>query len=203
MAINKNEKYITFEALQQHAKNTIKKTREHDAGVVGGYNGSFPLTTATKGNIYLLPSTQKYYVCITDYNGSQLTVPNANFEELSVYANRSKLDNLFSKWVVLQDHKVLYGSSYIREYKVGDEYWVRIFIYNGGTGSELIPSDTLLASLSTVPIHDMTVFMAYQGANVDPSYPFTYVYVSTNGDIRLCNEIKTRGYAITALFRIR
>lgn len=94
MAINKNEKYITFEALQQHAKNTIKKTREHDAGVVGGYNGSFPLTTATKGNIYLLPSTQKYYVCITDYNGSQLTVPNANFEELSVYANRSKYDNL-------------------------------------------------------------------------------------------------------------
>lgn len=97
MAINKNEKYITFEALQQHAKNTIKKTREHDAGVVGGYNGSFPLTTATKGNIYLLPSTQKYYVCITDYNGSQLTVPNANFEELSVYANRSKLDNLFKR----------------------------------------------------------------------------------------------------------
>lgn len=104
---------------------------------------------------------------------------------------------------MLQDHKIPYGSSYIREYKVGDEYWVRIFIYNGGIGSELILADTLLASLSTVPIHDMTVFMAYQGANVDPSYPFTYVYVSTNGDIRLCNEIKTRGYAITALFRIR
>lgn len=65
-----------------------------DKGIVGGYNGKFPLTSATKGNIYLLENTQKYYICITDYNGSQLTTPNANFEELSVYTNRSKLDNL-------------------------------------------------------------------------------------------------------------
>ena len=66
-----------------------------DKGIVGGYNGKFPLTSATKGNIYLLENTQKYYICITDYNGSKLTTPNANFEELSVYTNRSKLDNLF------------------------------------------------------------------------------------------------------------
>lgn len=65
-----------------------------DKGIVGGYNGKFPLTSATKGNIYLLENTQKYYICITDYNGSKLTTPNANFEELSVYTNRSKLDNL-------------------------------------------------------------------------------------------------------------
>ena len=56
-----------------------------DKGIVGGYNGKFPLTSATKGNIYLLENTQKYYICITDYNGSKLTTPNANFEELSVY----------------------------------------------------------------------------------------------------------------------
>ena len=65
-----------------------------DKGIVGGYNGKFPLTSATKGNIYLLENTQKYYICIIDYNGSKLTTPNANFEELSVYTNRSKLDNL-------------------------------------------------------------------------------------------------------------
>jgi hypothetical protein len=68
-----------------------------DKGIVGGYNGKFPLTSATKGNIYLLENTQKYYICITDYNGSKLTTPNANFEELSVYTNRSKLDNLSEK----------------------------------------------------------------------------------------------------------
>lgn len=67
-----------------------------DVGIIGGRNGKFPLTSATKGSIYLLESTQKYYICTTDYNGSQLTVPNANFEELSVFTNRSKLDNLFN-----------------------------------------------------------------------------------------------------------
>ncbi|MCF2698043.1 gp53-like domain-containing protein [Fusobacterium mortiferum] len=92
--VQKEKKYITWEGLNQHAKNVGKKIKEYDAGVIGGYNGSFPLTAATKGNIYLLPATKKYYVCIENYNGSQLTAPNANFEELSVYTNRSKLDNL-------------------------------------------------------------------------------------------------------------
>ena len=94
--VQKEKKYITWEGLNQHAKNVGKKIKEYDAGVIGGYNGSFPLTAATKGNIYLLPATKKYYVCIENYNGSQLTAPNANFEELSVYTNRSKLDNLFT-----------------------------------------------------------------------------------------------------------
>ena len=66
-----------------------------DVGIMGGRDGKFPLTAATKGNIYLLESTQKYYICINDYDGIQISVPNANFEELSVYTNRSKLDNLF------------------------------------------------------------------------------------------------------------
>ena len=92
--VQKEKKYITWEGLNQHAKNVGKKIKECDTGVIGGYNGSFPLTAATKGNIYLLPATKKYYVCIENYNGSQLTAPNANFEELSVYTNRSKLDNL-------------------------------------------------------------------------------------------------------------
>ena len=68
-----------------------------DVGIMGGRDGKFPLTAATKGNIYLLESTQKYYICINDYDGIQISVPNANFEELSVYTNRSKLDNLGTK----------------------------------------------------------------------------------------------------------
>ena len=61
------------------------------------------MTAATKGNIYLLPATKKYYVCIENYNGSQLTAPNANFEELSVYTNRSKLDNLGSLLIKIRN----------------------------------------------------------------------------------------------------
>ena len=58
--VQKEKKYITWEGLNQHAKNVGKKIKECDTGVIGGYNGSFPLTAATKGNIYLLPATKKY-----------------------------------------------------------------------------------------------------------------------------------------------
>ena len=64
-------------------------------GLAGGYSGTFPLTTAVKEGIYLLPATNKFYVCVENYNGSSLTAPNANFEELSVFQNRNKLENLF------------------------------------------------------------------------------------------------------------
>lgn len=104
--VQKEKKYITWEGLNQHAKNVGKKIKECDTGVIGGYNGSFPLTAATKGNIYLLPATKKYYVCIKNYNGSQLTAPNANFEELSVYTNRSKLDNLITNQILVEKIKI-------------------------------------------------------------------------------------------------
>lgn len=62
-------------------------------GLAGGYSGTFPLTTAVKEGIYLLPATNKFYVCVENYSGSSLTAPNANFEELSVFQNRNKLEN--------------------------------------------------------------------------------------------------------------
>lgn len=63
-------------------------------GVAGGYSGTFPLTTAVLDGIYLLPETGKFYVCTKAYSGSNLTAPNANFEELSVWKNRDKLSKL-------------------------------------------------------------------------------------------------------------
>ena len=65
-----------------------------DRGVVGGYNQSFPLTAATKGNIYYHKPTNRYYLCVNNYSGSSLTNPNSNFIELSVYTNRQRLDGL-------------------------------------------------------------------------------------------------------------
>lgn len=77
-------------------------------GLAGGYSGAFPLTTAVKEGIYLLPATNKFYVCIKNYSGSSLTAPNANFEELSVFQNRNKLENLceiltIDGWIILKN----------------------------------------------------------------------------------------------------
>ena len=62
--------------------------------VAGGYQGIFPLTSAVVNGVYLVPATGKFYVCTKAYSGGNLTAPNANFEELSVYKNRDKLENL-------------------------------------------------------------------------------------------------------------
>ena len=66
-------------------------------GVAGGYSGNFPLTSAVLNGIYLLPATGKFYVCTQAYNGTSLSAPNSNFEELSVFKNRDRLDNLSIK----------------------------------------------------------------------------------------------------------
>ena len=103
-----------------------------DKGIVGGYNGKFPLTSATKGNIYLLENTQKYYICITDYNGSKLTTPNANFEELSVYTNRSKLDNLFEIYTNGYEGYIKYSNGYCKQWgtirEMGTNHEVKLLI---------------------------------------------------------------------------
>ena len=65
--------------------------------VAGGYQGIFPLTSAVVNGVYLVPATGKFYVCTKAYSGGNLTAPNANFEELSVYKNRDKLENLKEK----------------------------------------------------------------------------------------------------------
>lgn len=57
-------------------------------GSLGKNDGFFPLSSATKNNVYYLPSNDKFYICITDYSGGLISVPNANFEELSIYTNR-------------------------------------------------------------------------------------------------------------------
>ena len=95
---NLNDKLVDYKSLKENTKLTLGEAIAYDKGLAGGYNGDFPLTVATKGNIYRVPATNKFYMCITDYNGSNLTAPNANFEELSVWANRDKLENLYSSF---------------------------------------------------------------------------------------------------------
>lgn len=94
---------------------------KQDKGVLGGYNGVFPLTTAVKEGIYLLPATNKFYVCVENYSGSSLTAPNANFEELSVFQNRNKLENFF---------KILYDGAGIESFDISAYQQYNYFLVN-------------------------------------------------------------------------
>ncbi|MFR4903232.1 MAG: hypothetical protein ACLUBL_02640, partial [Fusobacterium sp.] len=94
MATATNDKPLRLGDLPVVKTNILENAREFDKGVVGGYNGIFPLTAASQGGIYLLPSTGKFYVCETAYNGTQISAPNSNFVELSVWKNHDRLSNL-------------------------------------------------------------------------------------------------------------
>ena len=91
----------TSNAQALSGKSRIEFERDTQA-LAGKYAGNFPLTSAVKDGVYLVPATGKFYVCTQAYNGSNLTAPNANFEEMSVWANRDKLDNLKDNSVMLE-----------------------------------------------------------------------------------------------------
>lgn len=93
-ATNVEDKPVRIGDLPIVKTNILENAGQMDKGVVGGYNGAFPLTAASEGGIYLLPSTGKFYVCETAYNGAQISAPNSNFVELSVWKNHDRLNNL-------------------------------------------------------------------------------------------------------------
>lgn len=136
-------------------------------GLAGGYSGTFPLTTAVKEGIYLLPATNKFYVCVENYSGSSLTAPNANFEELSVFQNRNKLENFF---------KILYDGAGIESFDISayqqyNYFLVNVFTYKSslydGTSTYLIPRKS-----SEDNLDKFGFFM--------PSGQYNYIYLKNN-----------------------
>ena len=61
---------------------------------LGKEDGKFPLTEAVKGNVYYFPGNKKFYICKEAQN-RRVSVPDGNFEELSIFENRKRLENLF------------------------------------------------------------------------------------------------------------
>ena len=117
-------------------------------GSIGGYNQSFPLTAATKGNIYYHKGTNRYYICVDNYNGSSLTNPNSKFEELSVYTNRQRLDNLFgNRNYIFQNKKVLETHKY--SLATSKTHYLKM-IFNANVGDTIRLTLYLLSSTCTL-----------------------------------------------------
>ena len=89
-----NKKLVNFESMNENTKLTLAEALLYTKGLAGGYGGDFPLSTASKDSIYRVPATNKFYVCETAYNGNQISAPNSNFVELSVWKNHDRLNNL-------------------------------------------------------------------------------------------------------------
>ena len=86
---------ITWKYLYESLNNKENQLIQNLNGILGQNNGEFPVEQAVAGNVYYFPRNQKYYYCLKSQT-SRVSVPNADFEELSIYQNRKKLENLIT-----------------------------------------------------------------------------------------------------------
>mgnify|MGYP000873360701 CR=1 FL=1 len=79
---------------------TAQEIDDRVVSALGKEDGKFPLTEAVKGNVYYFPGNKKFYVC-KEAQSRRVSVPDGNFEELSIWENRKRLENLFTNTVEL------------------------------------------------------------------------------------------------------
>lgn len=72
---------------------TAKEIDDRVVSTLGKEDGKFPLTEAVKGNVYYFPGNKKFYIC-KESQSRRVSVPDGNFEELSILENRKRLENL-------------------------------------------------------------------------------------------------------------
>ena len=92
--------YITKEFLEANYTQkggytgTAQEIDDRVVSALGKEDGKFPLTEAVKGNVYYFPGNKKFYICKEAQN-RRVSVPDGNFEELSIWENRKRLENLY------------------------------------------------------------------------------------------------------------
>ena len=97
--------YITKEYLEANYTQkgeydgTAQEIEDRVVAAVGKEDGKFPLTESIVGNVYYFPGNKKFYICKTAEN-RKVSVPNGNFEELSIWENRKRLENLIKSKVL-------------------------------------------------------------------------------------------------------
>ena len=91
--------YITKEFLETNYTQkggyagTAQEIDDRVVSALGKEDGKFPLTEAVKGNVYYFPGNKKFYIC-KEAQIRRVSVPDGNFEELSIWENRKRLENL-------------------------------------------------------------------------------------------------------------
>ena len=128
---------ITWKYLYESLNNKENQLIQNLNGILGQNNGEFPVEQAVAGNVYYFPRNQKYYYCLKSQT-SRVSVPNADFEELSIYQNRKKLENLIKVDAgITGDYTTLgsYTYNFPKSYK--QVLGVAINIYKTGTATTL------------------------------------------------------------------
>lgn len=90
-----NKEYLEENYTQNGGyKGTALEIDDRVVSALGKEDGKFPLIEAVKGNVYYFPGNKKFYIC-KESQSRRVSVPDGNFEELSIWENRKRLENLF------------------------------------------------------------------------------------------------------------
>ena len=177
---------ITWEYLYKSLNTKENQLVQNLNGILGQNNGEFPLEQAVAGNVYYFPRNQKYYYCLKSQT-SRVSVPNADFEELSIYQNRKKLENLISS-------KTEGNNSIL---KIGNVVIETISI----AGSAGIRTATLKTSFKNIIFISLTPYITY-GQQVDSTQSIydSSNYIISSKSLRFyCNGNQTVDVCIIGL----
>ena len=90
-----NKEYLEENYTQNGGyKGTAQEIDDRVVSALGKEDGKFPLNEAIQGNVYYFPANKKFYICKESQN-RRVSVPDGNFEELSIWENRKRLENLY------------------------------------------------------------------------------------------------------------
>ena len=89
-----NKEYLEENYTQNGGyKGTALEIDDRVVSALGKEDGKFPLNEAIQGNVYYFPANKKFYICKETQN-RRISVPDVKFEELSIWENRKRLENL-------------------------------------------------------------------------------------------------------------
>ena len=192
--------YITKDYLESNYtqkgnfNGTAQDIEDRVVAAVGKEDGKFPLTESVAGNIYYFPGNKKFYYCLKSQT-SRVSVPNADFEELSIYQNRKKLEN-FSK--LESERLYVPNATFVKVYKIAG---MVTLIVDSGTAffnkantpifnlpEKYRPNETLYFSASYRNSSKSNTFFLYANGNLAKSeaddnagaYYFTISYPAKN-----------------------
>ena len=159
---------ITWKYLYESLNNKENQLIQNLNGILGQNNGEFPVEQAVAGNVYYFPRNQKYYYCLKSQT-SRVSVPNADFEELSIYQNRKKLENLiktdtygaqnggyfelFNRIIVYGSFNYIFGTSSIQNFEIRESIrnWENANVICSWREINLNLSNTTVSALMTSP----------------------------------------------------
>ena len=177
---------ITWKYLYESLNNKENQLIQNLNGILGQNNGEFPVEQAVAGNVYYFPRNQKYYYCLKSQSG-RTSVPNADFEEISIWANKKKLENLYKDFS-----------------KSGNWYYKQIssnFYMMFGWFQDVPPGETYyILPVSTSSEYTNSIVLSAQTGTGGEKPITSYI---KNRKIYLNNQNKTReNYSIFAIIQV-